>query len=172
MRTLKFLSLCVPLLFFIACKGPYDKPAKKPIKIGISEAKDSQKAEEETAEDTDKLDDITVDMDNKGVGPIDNINLEDEIDQDRADAGEKIFSTTCIACHQMDSRMVGPALKGVTEIRAPEWIMNMILAPDKMLSEDPIAQELLEKFGSPMTNMGLSEDEAREILEYFRSYDQ
>ena len=50
------------------------------------------------------------------------------------------------------------------------WVMNMILAPDKMVKEDPIAKKLLQEFnGSPMANQNLTEDEARAVLEYFRT---
>jgi hypothetical protein len=39
-----------------------------------------------------------------------------------------------------------------------------------MVNEDPLAKELLMEFnGSPMANQGLSEEEARAVLEYFRT---
>ena len=48
--------------------------------------------------------------------------------------------------------------------------MNMILNPDVMVNEDPLAKDLLMEFnGSPMANQNLTEDEARAILEYFRT---
>ena len=46
----------------------------------------------------------------------------------------------------------------------------MILNPEVMVKEDPVAKALLIEFnGSPMANQGLTEDEARKILEYFRT---
>lgn len=45
----------------------------------------------------------------------------------------------------------------------------MILDPDTMLQEDPVAIALLEEYIAPMANMGLTEDEAREVLEYLRT---
>ena len=54
--------------------------------------------------------------------------------------------------------------------RSPEWTMNMILNPEEMVKKDPLAKELLIKFnGSPMANQNLTEDEARQVLEYFRT---
>ena len=107
-------------------------------------------------------------MDDKGVGPIESIELG-EIDQALVKNGENLFITKCSACHKIDKRFVGPALKGVTQRRAPEWIMNMILDPDKMVKENPTAKQLLAEYISPMANQSLTQDEARAILEYFRT---
>ena len=69
----------------------------------------------------------------------------------------------------MEERYIGPALQDVTERRTPEWIMNMILNPEEMTKKDPIAKELLAEYLSPMANQSLEEEEARKILEYFRT---
>lgn len=172
MRTIKNLLLFIPLLLFLSCQGPYHKDKKKPIKIGIAESKAVEEEDIDEAEGEGEEDEEEIDMDNKGVGPIDDVDIDDEIDQDMADSGEDLFNSTCIACHQMEGKMIGPEMKGVTERRSPEWIMNMILAPDQMLEEDPIAIKLLEEYGSPMTDMGFSEDDTRAVLEYFRAFDQ
>jgi hypothetical protein len=48
--------------------------------------------------------------------------------------------------------------------------MNMILNPEVMIKEDPLTEELLKEFnGAPMANQNLKEDEARAVLEYFRT---
>ena len=50
--------------------------------------------------------------------------------------------------------------------------MNMILNPEEMVINDPIAKDLLIKFnGAPMANQNLDEDQARAILEYFITLD-
>lgn len=117
-----------------------------------------------------KVDGVAVDMENKGVGPIQSLTLPDEIDQDMADKGKEIYDINCLACHKPDVKFIGPAPKGVLERRSAEWVMNMILNPEKMVKEDPIAKQLLVEYnGSPMANQGLTEDEARAILEYFRT---
>lgn len=85
-----------------------------------------------------------------------------------ATKGEEIFKKKCYSCHRENHKMIGPAMKGVTERRAPEWIMKMILQPEVMIKEDPEAKKLLEEYGSPMTNMHLSEYEARLVYEYLR----
>lgn len=107
-------------------------------------------------------------MMNKGVGPIKKMKLE-AIDPAMAALGKTIFEAKCTACHKMDKKYIGPALVGITERRTPEWIMNMILNPEKMIMEDPIAKELLMEFSAPMANQNLRQDEARKVLEYFRT---
>lgn len=155
--------------FFIACQGPYHKPEKKPIKIGIGDLAASDEEVEESADDDDDSDGVPASLDNKGIGPIDNVDLGDEIDQEMADAGEAYFNSVCIACHQIDNRMVGPALRGVLDERSPEWVMNMILNTNEMLEKDETAMALLEIYQAPMTYMGTTEEEARQLVEYFRT---
>jgi cytochrome c len=39
-----------------------------------------------------------------------------------------------------------------------------------MLKDDPLAKDLFMEFnGSPMSNMNLTEEQARAVLEYFRT---
>lgn len=113
---------------------------------------------------------VPVDMNNKGVGPIKSVTFADEIDAEMAAKGQKTFSTICVACHMAEQRLIGPALKGVFERRSPEWVMNMILNPDGMLKEDPIAKALLKEYNNAvMLNQNLSEDDARAVAEYLRT---
>lgn len=106
---------------------------------------------------------------NKGIGPISSITLS-EVDQEMVAGGKIIFEEKCTACHKPDKKFIGPAPKGILERRTPEWIMNMILNPEEMTTKDAIAKQLLiEANGSPMANQNLSEEEARKVLEYFRT---
>ncbi|MCB0495432.1 MAG: cytochrome c [Cyclobacteriaceae bacterium] len=107
---------------------------------------------------------------NKGIGPVKNVELSAEINQEMAQKGKAIYEAKCTACHKAEKQFIGPAPKGILKRRTPEWIMNMILNPEGMVAEDPIAKQLLIKFnGSPMANQNLTEDEARKVLEYFRT---
>ena len=111
-----------------------------------------------------------VDLTNKGVGPVASLSLDAEVDQELATQGEAIYNQMCLACHRIDKKFIGPPPNGILERRTPEWVMNMILAPEKMVKEDPLARDLLIEFnGSPMANQGLTEDQARAVLEYFRT---
>jgi len=111
-------------------------------------------------------------LENKGVGPIINVILEDKVNISMANSGEKLFNQLCTSCHIINEDYIGPAMSGILDRRSPEWIMNMILNPIQMLEEDPIAIELLEKYNFEyMYNQNLLEEESREILEYFRLLD-
>lgn len=107
---------------------------------------------------------------NKGVGPIKSLTISDEIDPELVAVGKKIFETMCSACHKIDKKFIGPSPQGILSRRTPEWTMNMILNPVEMVEKDPIAKQLLiEANGAPMANQNLSEEDARAVLEYFRS---
>ncbi|MBL7671117.1 MAG: cytochrome c [Bdellovibrionaceae bacterium] len=106
----------------------------------------------------------------KGIGPVTEVKIEG-LNVELATKGKAIFEAKCSACHKVEERYVGPALKDVTKRRTPEWIMNMILNPVEMTQKDPIAQELLGEFLTQMTFQNVSQDEARGMLEYFRQID-
>lgn len=107
---------------------------------------------------------------NHGVGPVQSFQLPDEIDQELVKNGQEIFEAKCNACHKVDKKFIGPSPKGVLTRRTPAWTMNMILNPDEMVQKDPIAKKLLMEYnGSPMANQNLSKEEARAVLEYFRT---
>lgn len=111
-----------------------------------------------------------VDLENKGVGPIKDVTIPETIDEELAAKGQEVYEKNCTACHKPDKKHIGPAPKDILERRTPEWVMNMIINPDKMVQEDPLAKDLLIEFnGSPMSNQGITEDEARAILEYIRT---
>lgn len=163
--TLKFFTAFL-LLIVTACG---EKEEKEEIKLTDQSTAVQEEVVEEAASTKAEADN----MQNKGIGPVDNLNLPSDVDPAMATRGEELFKNMCSACHKMDKKFVGPALVGVTERRSPEWIMNMILNPETMIKEDPIAKKLLvESNMAVMANQNLSEEEARAILEYFRKYDQ
>lgn len=105
-----------------------------------------------------------------GIGPVKEIKLS-SIDNNLAIKGKQIFDTKCASCHRFDSRLVGPPLQGVTQRRKPEWIMNMMLNPLQMTQENPAAKELFATYLVQMTFQDVTQDDARAVLEYFRSAD-
>ena len=111
-----------------------------------------------------------IDLTSKGVGPITSVELASEIDQTMVTHGADVYKKMCTACHRADKKFIGPAPTGILERRTPEWVMNMILNPDEMVQKDPLARALLIEFnGSPMANQNLSQEDARAVLEYFRT---
>jgi mono/diheme cytochrome c family protein len=93
------------------------------------------------------------------------------VDKNLADKGKELFEVKCITCHRFDSKLIGPPLKGVTKRRKPEWIMNMMLNPDQMIKENPTAKQLFTQYMTQMTFQNVTQEDARAILEYFRSLD-
>jgi hypothetical protein len=111
-----------------------------------------------------------IDLINKGIGPIKSITLENKIDKKMGQQGADTFRKLCTACHKTDKKFIGPPVQGILERRTPEWIMNMMLNPVEMTQKDPIAKDLLIEFnGAPMPSQSLTEEDARAILEYFRT---
>ncbi|MGB5668239.1 MAG: cytochrome c [Maribacter sp.] len=138
---------------------------KKEKKDGFEMNRTKKEVKTETASEG-----VPIDLSNKGVGPITSVDFGDTVNAELAAQGEKTYSTICIACHMAEQRMIGPALKGVYERRSPEWVMNMILNPDRMIKEDPIAIALLKEYNNAiMLNQNLSEEDARAIAEYLRT---
>lgn len=111
-------------------------------------------------------------MNNKGVGPVESIELG-ELDNALVESGKATFEAKCTACHKIDQKYIGPALAGVTERRTPEWVMNMILNPTEMIAKDPLAKKLVgDSNGAIMADQSLTQDEARGVLEYFRTINE
>ena len=96
-----------------------------------------------------------------------------EIDQALAGQGEQLFTTRgCTGCHQMEAKLIGPALGDVTTRRSYEWIVAMIVRPDSMIANDEDAKALLAEYGTPMVSMGATNDDAHAIYEYLRAQAQ
>ncbi|AHM62702.1 cytochrome c class i [Flammeovirgaceae bacterium 311] len=153
------LLLGLSPLLFNSCNG------------GESAREEQTTANQESSESTELTEEeaLADPMQVKGVGPIQQLTLEAAVDQQMAKEGQQIFEQMCTACHKIEERYVGPALKEVTTRRSPEWIMNMILNPEVMIKEDPIGKALLKEYLAPMANQNLTEEQARQILEYFRT---
>ena len=110
-------------------------------------------------------------MKDKGIGPVESIFLG-KLKEDLAAQGKEEFKAKCSACHKAEKRFVGPEMAGILERRTPEWVMNMILNPEEMLEKDPLAKALFMEFnGQLMTNQQVTQEEARAMLEYFRTLD-
>ena len=129
------------------------------VVVFISSCGGNEKKEDKTSQPTEETKEVVeVDpMKDKGIGPITSITLG-EIDETMAAKGKEVFVAKCSACHKISKRVVGPALGGVTERRSSEWIMNMILNPEKMVAENPIAKKLLAEYLAPMANQNLTEE--------------
>ena len=107
-----------------------------------------------------------------GVGPVKELKLSSTIDEKLVTHGKQLFDSKCAMCHMMNQCKVGPLMQGVTKRRKPEYIMNMILNPVEMTQNNATAEDQMQKYGMQMPAQNLTEEDARALLEYFRSYDK
>ncbi len=108
----------------------------------------------------------------RGEGKFSNVEVTATLDAAKADAGNKIYTVKCSACHKVtDEKLVGPGWKGVTSRHTAEWIMNFATNPDVMIDKDPKAQAMLEICLVRMPNQNLTDDDARNLYEFMRKND-
>jgi len=108
----------------------------------------------------------------RGEGKFKEVTVGATVDQAMADAGGKIYSVKCNACHKLTGeKLVGPGWLGVTARHKAPWIMNFVTNTDAMLNKDPKAQAQLEICLVRMPNQNVADDEARNIYEFMRRND-
>jgi mono/diheme cytochrome c family protein len=86
-----------------------------------------------------------------------------------AAAGKALFNANCAACHKLDAKMTGPALRGVTERQSSEWLHVWIKNSQAMVkSGDAYAVKIFEEYNkSIMTSFPqLSDTDIDNILAY------
>jgi hypothetical protein len=155
MRTKIFSLATIAALFLLASCGNNDKKTET----------ESTEAPKSMIADAPK-------DDGQGVGKYRNITLA-AIDDKIADQGKIIFTSKCSACHKpTDKKVVGPGLKGVTQRRQAAWILNMITNPLEMTKTDPTAKDLLATHLTQMTFQDVSDEQAKQILEFLRKNDE
>lgn len=159
MNKFSILALVFSFGFFASCGGDKSKKEEDTSKP-VTEESNDQAADPSTYDPK------------RGEGKYTTVELGATLNQAMATKGEEVAGVKCTSCHKpTDEKLVGPGWKGVTERRKPEWIMNFITNPDPMINKDPQVQAQLEICLVRMPNQGLSDDEARNILEYMRKND-
>lgn len=154
MKTVVTTFLFMSLLIFTGCGGGGDSEADK-----SSKDKSTSQAENGLTE---------FEMEH-GIGPITEVVELGELNREMAEEGKEIFRAKCSACHKPTERYIGPAPEGVLDRRSPAYVMNMIMNPDEMTKKHPEAKKLMQEYMSPMPFQNVSEEQARAIVEYFRT---
>lgn len=158
MKKLIFLGMVTLMLIVIACNNSTNENSKseEPAATG----------QPETANGNPTYDP------KRGEGPFTKVDISPNLNVAMAEAGEKVYSVKCSACHKLtDEKLVGPGWKGVTSRHTAEWIMNFASNPDDMLTKDPKAQAMLEICLVRMPNQNLAGDDARNVYEFMRKND-
>ena len=84
-------------------------------------------------------------------------------------AGKKLFNANCAACHKLNKRAVGPALRGISSKYDREWLYSWIKNSTAMVkSGDAQAVAIYEEYnGSVMTSFQqFSNDDIDNIIAY------
>ncbi|MBD3626605.1 c-type cytochrome [Cyclobacterium sp.] len=69
--------------------------------------------------------------------------------EDAISAGESIFNANCKTCHRLDQKLIGPALRGVTDRRELDWAKSFILNSQAVIqSGDATAVALFKEYNN------------------------
>jgi mono/diheme cytochrome c family protein len=111
-------------------------------------------------------------INSKGIGRFQNVQLAHPPDEKMVAKGLVIYQSKCFACHKLSTELlVGPGWTGVTDRRTPEWIMNWITNTKVMLDKDLAAQADMAVCLIRMPNQDLTDEQARNVLEFMRKND-
>lgn len=86
--------------------------------------------------------------------------------------GGRIFTQNCSACHNIEGKiLVGPALKGISQRRSPDWILKFVKDPGEVVrSGDKTANELLKNHNNIlMPPQNLTDDEIKSVIAFVES---
>jgi mono/diheme cytochrome c family protein len=83
--------------------------------------------------------------------------------------GEKLFKANCTACHAVNKKVIGPALKGVRQRRDDKWIINFVHNSTAVIkSGDPYAVALYKEYNNTLMTAfpQLKDEQIIGILDY------
>ena len=87
--------------------------------------------------------------------------------------GKLAFESKCLACHSVGGGdKLGPDVLGTSQRHDAAWLTRWLKSPEQMLQSDATAKTLLAKWKIPMPNQGLSDEEIKQYLAYFKWADQ
>lgn len=94
-------------------------------------------------------------------------------DKPNAEEGKKLYeANNCGSCHALDKKVIGPALRGVSDRRSEEWLKQWIKNNKKFReSGDADANALFKEYGGAAMNIfeNLSDAQIVNILEYIKT---
>lgn len=90
-------------------------------------------------------------------------------------AGKSVFNANCKTCHKLDQKMIGPALRGVTDRQSAEWAKSFIKNSSAVIaSGDEYATALFAEFNNTVmpAHTFLSDDDLNNLLSYIEFGDK
>lgn len=87
------------------------------------------------------------------------------------EAGGTLFKNNCAACHAIDAKLVGPALRDVHKKRKLPWLINWIRNSSKMVqSGDKDAVAIFNEYDKQaMPSFAFSDEEITSIVKYIEA---
>jgi len=88
-----------------------------------------------------------------------------------AQDGEALYKANCTSCHAIKERVIGPALKGVSQRRSEEWLIKWIKNSSAVIkSGDEYGVKLYNEYNKvAMTSFNLKDEEIKAILAYVKA---
>ena len=92
-----------------------------------------------------------------------------KVDPARAERGAALFDArSCTDCHTLGEADLAPNLLSVFDKRTLPWLRRQIRDPEWMAAHDSVTQALVEEFGLEMVDMGVTAEEAEDILHHLK----
>lgn len=84
--------------------------------------------------------------------------------------GKELFEGNCAQCHDVNRKIVGPALMGVAgRWESEEQLIEFIKYPEQTIKKNKYAQEMYEEYGQFMPNHDFfSNEQIKSILFYIK----
>lgn len=130
------------------------------------ESNESSSSGQESATNESGLTDFQLEH---GIGPVTEEVELGPLDEELAAEGKQVFEAKCTACHKPNERYIGPATEDILDRRSPAYVMNMIMNPDEMTRKHPEGRKMMQEYMSPMPFQNVTVEQARAIVEYFRT---
>lgn len=85
--------------------------------------------------------------------------------------GEKLYNGSCMACHAIDKKIVGPALGNIQKTRSIEWLTSFIKNSTEFAKTDADAAAIIKEYNGMMMAPfpQLSNADIKDILAYIES---
>lgn len=90
-------------------------------------------------------------------------------------AGKTVFNANCKTCHKLDQKLVGPALRGITDRQSIDWAKAFILNSGAVIaSGDEYAVALYKEYNNAVmpAHTFLSDDDLNNLLSYIEYGDK
>lgn len=88
-----------------------------------------------------------------------------------AEEGKKIFEGQCVSCHDINEKVVGPALKDVHKRREEAWLLKWVKNSQAMVKAgDPTAVKLFAEYnGSVMNSFDFTDAQVKDVMAYIKA---